>query len=161
MAILNQFEPGQVAHPRSCGTQLSLFRVVSDAENTPRILRVASTSANSIATIQLKGPSCSRMNPLHWSGTIPIPVLENTPSCTASSAIRGPGSALAEPQDRLETLARASSRVERTGLGMDSGCIVLDLANAGRPLGNPAAYLDRTNARDTAELKLSRVRNEP
>ncbi len=87
LAILNQFEPGQVAYLRSCGTQLSLFRVVRDAENTPRILRVSSMSANSIATIQLKGPSCSRMKSTHWSGTIPIPVLENIPSCTASSVI--------------------------------------------------------------------------
>lgn len=31
----------------------------------------------------------------------------------------------------------------------------------GRAPGNPAVYLDRTYARDTAELKFSRIRNEP
>lgn len=136
LAILNQCEPGQVAYLRSCGTQLSLFRVVRDAENTPRILRVSSTSANSIATIQLKGPSCSRMKSAHWSGTIPIPVLENIPSRTASSAIPRTRKRIGRASRPLGDFGPSNIPCGTHWLGMDSGCIMRDLANAGRP---PAA----------------------
>ena len=116
LAILDQFEPGQVAYLRSCGNPMSLFRAVRDAEATPRILRVSSTSANSIATIQLKLPSCSRMkSPIGAARSryppdrtfLPVPLLR---------LYRGTGSALAELQDRLETLAGAPFRMGRAGL---------------------------------------------